>query len=116
MTNIDSKKKALLIAKFAQDKKAEDIAVIDLRKIPTICDYFVIVSGSSNRKVKAIAEFIEEESNKRGIKVWHVEGKKEACWILLDCGDIVVHIFYKEARDFYNLERLWADAPVFRDL
>lgn len=84
---------------------------MDLRKAAVFCDFFVIVSASSNRRVRAIADSIIESLKKHGVKKHHVEGEKDALWVLLDYGDVVAHIFYKEVRDFYDIERLWQDAP-----
>lgn len=81
-------------------------------KRPTqICDYFVIASGNSARQVRAISDNIEETTRQKGIKSVHVEGYEEGAWVLMDYHDVVVHIFMKDTREFYNLERLWADAP-----
>ncbi len=76
-----------------------------------ICDYFVIASAESSRRVKTISAAIVEGLYKAGIRINHMEGEKEALWVLLDYGDIVVHVFYTTTREFYNLERLWQDAP-----
>jgi ribosome-associated protein len=108
---MDSKKKARFIAEAMSDKKAMDIVTIDMRKIPSIADYFVIASGTSTTQVRAVADNIEKELKKSGGRVWHSEGQNEALWILLDCGDVVAHVFYEETRKFYDLERLWQDAP-----
>lgn len=109
-TALTSRQKAILIARAAEDKKAEDAIVLDMRKVSTFCDYFVIASGGSDRKVKAIADGIEEALNKSGFSVHHKEGYEGASWILLDCDNVVAHIFYEQAREFYLLERLWSDA------
>jgi len=82
-----------------------------MRKVVNFCDFFVIASGTSDRHVKTIAETIEEALNLKGLKPLHIEGKEEGVWALVDLGNIVVHIFQKETRKFYNLERLWQDAP-----
>ncbi len=111
MTNISSKKKIELIAKAALAKKAKDVVLLDLRRLSSVCDYFIIASGDSTTQLAAIAGNIEKELLKRNCKLWHKEGKAEALWILLDYGDIVVHAFYKDTRGFYNLEKLWHDAP-----
>lgn len=114
MRTIDSRKKSRFIAQAASDKKALDIVTIDMRKVPSIADYFVIASGTSTTQVRAIADHIEKELRKAGGKVWHSEGQGEALWVLLDCGDVVAHIFYEETRRFYDLERLWSDVPQER--
>lgn len=111
MKNISSKKKIELIRNAALAKKARDIALLDLRKLPTISDYFILASGESSTQIETIAGNIEKELALNGFKVWHREGTGEARWILLDYGDIVVHVFHKETRDFYGLDRLWHDSP-----
>lgn len=108
---MDSQKMALMSAKAAQDKKAHEVIILDLRKLTIITDYFIICSGHSDAHVRAIADGIVESLSKGQIKIWHREGDEEGTWILLDYGDIVVHVFYDETRQFYSLERLWADAP-----
>ena len=79
-----------------------------------ICDFFIIASGNSARQVRAISDNIEEETRQKGIRVYHIEGYTEGSWVLLDYHDVVVHIFMQETREFYDLERLWADAPKTR--
>ncbi|MFC2087094.1 ribosome silencing factor [Bacteroidota bacterium] len=95
-------------------KKGEDIIKIDLRKIGNaFCDYFIICHGGSNTQVKSIADSIEEKVKENlNEKAHHKEGVENSIWILLDYNDIVVHIFQKEYRGFYNLEGLWADAEM----
>ncbi len=82
-----------------------------MKRLFQICDFFVITSGNSTRQTKAISDNIEEKTRQKGVTPLHIEGYNEASWILLDYADIAVHIFMQETRDFYNLERLWADAP-----
>jgi ribosome-associated protein len=101
----------LAIAKAASDKKALDIVTLDMRKIPSVSDYFVIASGSSTTQVRAISDNIIDVLREKGERVWHVEGAREALWILLDCGDVVAHVFLEETRRFYGLERLWGKVP-----
>jgi ribosome-associated protein len=108
--NIETKKKALLAAKLALERKAEDLSILDMRKIANFCDYFVICSASSQRRGQAIADLIEEIFSERGYALKSVQGRKEGMWILLDYSDIVIHIFFKDIRDYYALDRLWADA------
>ena len=112
MKDISSAKKIELIAKAALEKKAKDVVLINLRKLSFICDWFIIASGDSTTQITAIADNIEKELSSRKYKVYHREGRSGALWILLDYGDIVVHIFHKETRAFYNLEKLWHDAPL----
>ena len=106
----NSREKTLRIAGLAADKKAVDVVALDMRNISTFCDYFVICSGSSTRTVKGVSDFIEEALRKQGISAHHIEGKEESRWILMDYGDVLVHIFHQELRPFYNLEWLWSDA------
>ena len=96
----------------ANDRKAEDVLVLDLRGLCHFTDYFVICHGSSSRQALAIADAIEERLFEEGRrKPKHVEGRRVADWILMDFIDIVVHVFVEEKREFYSLERLWGDAP-----
>jgi ribosome-associated protein len=82
-----------------------------MRKVSNFCDFFVICDGASDRRVRTITKAIDEGLGQINIKVSHIEGEQEAMWVLLDIGDIVVHIFEDKVRDFYNLEYLWRDAP-----
>jgi ribosome-associated protein len=97
---------------LAYDKKAEDVIIIDLRKLNAPTDYFVICSASSDRQVKAIADNIKEGIARHGYKPWHIEGYTARKWVLIDYVDVVVHVFHSETRAFYSLETLWGDAPV----
>ncbi|MFH2047175.1 MAG: ribosome silencing factor [Pseudomonadota bacterium] len=99
-----------LYIKAVLGKKAEDILALDLRGLTSLADAFIICTGSSNRQVTAIAEFIERFMKKSGIKALSVEGKNEGQWVLLDYGDVVIHVFYDTVRQFYDLEGLWSDA------
>lgn len=85
--------------------------ILNLREVSGFCDYFVIASAESTRKVKAIADAVIDALRKKGVRISHVEGVTEGVWVLLDFGDVVTHIFYQETREFYDLERLWRDAP-----
>lgn len=98
--------------KLALDKRAEDVIIIDLRKLSAPTDYFVICSGAADRQVKAIADNILEGTVEKGVKPWHVEGYGALKWVLIDYVDVVVHVFHKETREFYSLETLWGDAPM----
>jgi len=96
---------------FALDEKlAIDINVLDISEISIIADYFIIASGSNPNQMKAMADAVEEALYKAGFKLSHSEGFQTKTWILLDFGDIVIHLFNKEERDFYNIERIWGDA------
>lgn len=102
-------KKLDIIKKACEDKKGIDLKVLNIRKLTPIADYFVIVSGNSSAQVTAIADEVEEKVLKAGEAEFSKEGYRSGRWILLDLGDIVVHIFHKEEREFYDLERLWTD-------
>ncbi|CCY47570.1 ribosome-associated protein [Peptostreptococcus anaerobius] len=98
------------------DKIGQDIVILNIGKVSSLCDYFVIATGSSSRQVKAIADSVEDEMTKIDIEPRGKEGITSQSWVLLDYGDIMVHIFDEENRGFYNLEKLWKDAPyVERD-
>jgi len=101
------------VAELALSKKAYDVVILDLRKVTTTTDYFIICSADSDTQVKAIANHIEIEMKKKGSRPWHIEGLQALQWILMDYVDIVVHIFLRESRGFYNLERLWGDAAFY---
>ena len=95
----------------SQAKKAEDIVVLDLRDISSFTDFFVVMQGNSKRQNMAIYESIEQELKNENMKPLSVEGRKNAEWILMDYGYFIIHIFSKEAREYYYLEKLWGDAP-----
>lgn len=99
-------------AKLALDKRAEDVIIIDLRKLSAPTDYFVICSGSTEKHVKSIAENIVEGLKKRETRPWHIEGYSVGSWVLVDYVDVVVHVFVEDTREFYSLETLWGDAPT----
>ena len=99
-------------AELALDRKAEQVVALDLRGISSATDYFVLATGNSDIQVKAIAEHIMAELGKDGVKPLHVEGLDRARWVLMDFVDFVVHIFHPLAREFYQLELLWGDAPT----
>ena len=104
------KELAFMAVKAAEDKKGYDIQLLDLQGITVIADYFVICSGQSARQVEAIARGIEEKLGEIDVFPQRTAGKDHARWILLDYGDFVVHIFHQDEREYYELERLWADA------
>lgn len=105
-----SRNKAKLIAELAYDKKAEDIVILDMRRAVNFCDYFVVMSGASERHVQAIAAGIEEGLLECGLQVRYKEGLKSSRWVLVDMGDVVTHIFELQTREFYGLEHLWQEA------
>jgi len=92
------------------DKMGEDILVLDISGISPIADYFLIASANNSNQLKAMADFVEEKLAATGVYVRHVEGAQTARWILLDFGYIIVHLFHKEEREFYRLEKVWGDA------
>lgn len=100
--------------KAALGRKAFDLVILDVRDLTSIADAFIICSGRSNRQVAAIAEFIQVELKKHGIRPLSVEGKKEGHWVLLDYGHVIMHVFYEPVRSFYDLEGLWIDAKKIK--
>lgn len=103
----------LQVAVEAADKKhAEEIVALNMEEVSLLADYFVIMHGNSERQVQAIVEGIIGAEEAAGVTVQSVEGKKDSRWMLIDLGDVVVHVFTKEERAFYNLEKLWSDAPL----
>jgi len=107
---LESKEKALEAAKASLDKKAKDVLILDLQGLTTITDFFVICSGESTTQVKAIVEQIKERFDTAGIKPLGIEGLSYSHWVLMDYGDVIIHIFEGETRSFYELEKLWIDA------
>ncbi|MFZ3588228.1 ribosome silencing factor [Bacillus sp. DJP31] len=108
-----TEKEALFIAaKAADDKKAEDIVALKMEGISLVADYFLICHGNSDKQVQAIARGMKEKAEENGISVRKMEGFDEARWILVDLGDVIAHVFHKDERGYYNLERLWGDAPT----
>ena len=107
---MESKETALAIAKALQDKKAFDIKVLEILDLTPIADYFVICSGTSSTHLKALCDEVEHQLGEKGVKPIHLEGYRSANWILADYSDVVLHIFNREFREFYNIERLWSDA------
>lgn len=100
------------LVELVLSKKAEDVLMLDLRKITTMADFFIICTGKSEVQVKAIADAVLEGARKEKINVYHVEGLEARTWVLVDFVDVVVHIFQPKVRDYYQLERLWRDAEV----
>ena len=109
---ISSQRLANLIGRYALEKKAADIKVLDLRKVADITDYFLVCSAEVELQARAIADHITGSLKKKGIKAWHAEGYQNSKWILIDYVDVVVHIFLDKTREFYGLESLWGDAKV----
>ncbi|MDD5746951.1 MAG: ribosome silencing factor [Candidatus Omnitrophica bacterium] len=108
------KEKALNIVKLALEKKAIDPLVLDVRKVSNFCDFFVILTGTSQTHLQAIADGIKQGMRAMGVLSHHKEGYNDARWIVLDYASVIVHIFDQETRMFYDLEHLWADAPAVK--
>lgn len=100
--------KLRIIKDSCKGKKGIDIKVLDINGLSSIADYFVIVSGNSVRQVSALADEIEEKMDEKGINLENIDGKTTSRWILLDYGDIIVHVFHKDEREYYDIERLWS--------
>jgi len=107
----DSQRTAVTAARAALEKKADEVVVLDLRGVSGYTDFLVIGSGTSDRQLEAIAESVEKELTTQGHRVIGSEGQRGGRWVLLDFGDVVVHVFHQEERHHYDLEGLWADAP-----
>lgn len=112
MENTNSKAMLKLAVAALEDKKGEDIKVIDIREVSVIADYFIIASGMNKNQVQALVDNVEEALGRVGYEPKQVEGYQTANWILLDFGDIIVHIFDSENRLFYDLERIWRDGKL----
>ena len=110
-SELEGQELAAVCARIALDTKGEEVVVLDVRGLASFADYFVIMSGRSTRHVQGLAEAIEGELSAKRINSKHSEGLREGMWVLLDFGDVVVHVFYHENRRFYDLEGLWHDAP-----
>lgn len=103
--------KALAIARLVLDKKAIDTVVLEMKEITSFTDYFVICSGESTTQVRTIAEYVMEKMREEGIKPIGMEGLSNARWVLEDFNDVILHVFEAGTREFYQLEKLWLDAP-----
>jgi len=119
---IESQAKARLAARAALEKQAESVVVMDMRSFATVTEFFVICTAGSVRQISAITDHIEAALTQQGSRVWHTEGldsssrsvegmREPLHWVLMDCGEVVVHLFDQPSRMFYRLEELWADAP-----
>ncbi|MNZ99855.1 Ribosomal silencing factor RsfS [compost metagenome] len=96
----------------AEDKKAVNVVALNLKEISLVADYFVICSGNSDTQVQAIATEIRKQADKNGAVIRGIEGMDTARWVLIDLGDVIVHVFHRDERDYYSIERLWSDAKV----
>ena len=107
----DTHETVLMLTNAALTRKAKDLVILRVKDTTSYTDYFVICSGTSDRQVKAIAAYIEETLKKSGMLPLGIEGKNTGSWILMDYGEVIVHIFYEPTREFYDIERLWSDVP-----
>lgn len=108
---IDSRRRALLCVNAALEKKAREMVVLKVDEISAFADYFIICSGTSDRQVRAVAGAIQENLKKAGLVPLGVEGEAGGHWVLLDYDDVIIHVFLESVRSFYDLERLWSEAP-----
>lgn len=111
-----AKEMARIAFEALEDKKGEDTCIIDISHISVIADYFVISNGNSDSQVTALVDNVEEKMHKAGFVQKQGEGRNDGSWVLLDYGDIIVHVFDKENREFYNLEHVWHDGRRFDDI
>jgi ribosome-associated protein len=108
---VDPRELARQLARAAAEKQASEIVILDLRGLTAACDFFVLATALSEPHVAALAEHLEQTLAERGVRPWHVEGRRNRRWVLLDFVDVVVHLFLPETREYYRLENLWAEAP-----
>jgi ribosome-associated protein len=114
LTQADERAKALLCVRYALEKKAYDLVLMEVGALTSLADYFLVCTGRSDTQVQAIAQGIEENLARLGVRPLSVEGLTGGQWVVMDYGDVIVHIFYEPVREFYDLERLWARAPRVR--
>jgi ribosome-associated protein len=112
MAYLSAEEKVRLGARTALEKKAEDVVVLDLQGISGVADFFLVASARSTTQLQTISEAIEQALKSRGVRRRHSEGMPGSGWLLLDYGDVVIHVFLEKTRAFYALERLWGDAPL----
>ncbi|QGH35034.1 ribosome silencing factor [Gracilibacillus salitolerans] len=108
---MESKQLVELVAKACDDKRAEDIVLLDMKNVSLIADYFLICEGTNERQVQAIAREVKDIAEEQNIDVKRMEGFDQARWVLVDLGDLVCHVFHRDERGYYNIEKLWGDAP-----
>jgi ribosome-associated protein len=111
-TQVDTKKIVIECVNAALEKKAKDLVVLKVKDVSSFADYFMICSGGSSRQVQGIVDSVEGRLKKCGFLPLGVEGANSGQWVLIDYGDVVVHVFYEPVREFYDIERLWSDVPV----
>lgn len=107
---MDTLKKALLCLEIIKERKAERPVIFNVGELTSITDYFLIASGTSTRQVQAIARHLQRKMKEKGFRVYGIEGEREGHWILIDYGDVVIHLFHEPVRELYDLEGLWIDA------
>lgn len=101
-----------MVVEAILDKKGEDVVVLDVREVASFADTFVIASGTSDRHVKSLVDSVEQALRARGERPLGIEGYRDARWVLVDCDDVIVHVFLRDVREHFDLERLWSDAPT----
>ncbi len=111
MTHFESRDKALLCVRFALEKKAYDLVLMEVGPLTSLAEYFLICTGRSDTQVQAITQSIEENLARQSIRPLSIEGHRRGQWVVIDYGDVVIHVFCEPVRQFYDLERLWARAP-----
>jgi ribosome-associated protein len=111
MAAANARRTAQRAARAALDKKAADLSILDVRDVSSVTDYFLVCSGKSTTHVRTITDAIRQELKADGVRPLHAEGRPESGWVLLDYGDVLVHVFLEDTRAYYALERLWGDAP-----
>jgi ribosome-associated protein len=111
VSRLSAERKARRAARAALDKKAVDAVILDVQGVSTITDYFVVCSGKSTTHLRTITDAIREDLRDAGVRLLHAEGVPESGWVLLDYGDVLMHVFLEDTRMYYALERLWGDAP-----
>ena len=111
MANMQTLDKAKLCLKIINERKAIHPVLFEVGKLSSITDFFLVASGNSNRQIQAITRHLRKKMKEEGFRAYGIEGEREGHWVLMDYGDVVIHLFYQPYRDFYDLEGLWIDAP-----
>ena len=111
MAAANARRTAQRAGRAALEKKAADLSILDVRNVSSVTDYFLVCSGKSTTHVRTITDAIRQELKADGVRPLHAEGRPESGWVLLDYGDVLVHVFLEDTRAYYALERLWGDAP-----
>jgi ribosome-associated protein len=111
MQHNETLKKAILCLEIIKERKAVDPVLFEMGKLTSVADYFLIASGTSSRQVQAMSRHLQKRMREMGYRAYGIEGEQEGHWVLLDFGDVVIHLFFQPYREFYDLEGLWIDAP-----